>query len=299
MNTKKLILSAIALALVGGAFWYAFDSPHGPQATSKITTSNEAAPTQASSGQRSPDLSSSVPGTVGTRAPLEGVRTYGELAARLANNRFDEAQRLQYLITAAQVCEGYQQSQAMSSSQARDVSKSMDYYNGYARRFCSNFSGDSDQLEKQLAAYADSDVVVARELPEIAAVGLSRETSLVGETIVLTSKNPDAVYNAAAALASQKRWQLGQNVASTPQERAALPQAQWMAAQMIVCDLSGGCGVDGMRTMIECGSYSNCTPNITAREVMRQTSTPVQYDLANRIYEQLITDREQASRFRS
>jgi hypothetical protein len=299
MNSKVLISSAMLVALAGGLCWYVFISQQESKSTAEITTSYQASPSQASSGQRSLEMSSEITGPVGARKPLDGMRTYGDVSSSLASSRIDEPQRLQYLITAAQVCESYQQNQSMSSSLARKGSESMDYYNSYFRNFCSNFSGSSIEFEKQLVAHVDSDVVIARELPELAASGLTPETSLVAETIVLTSSNPDAVYNAAAALASQNHWQLGRNIVSTPQERAALPKAQWMAAQILVCDLSGGCAEDGLRTVIECGSYSNCTPGITVKEVMRQTSTPVQYELARRIYEQLIIDREQASRLRS
>ncbi|HYG08129.1 MAG TPA: hypothetical protein VD865_17195 [Stenotrophomonas sp.] len=292
---KTSSLAAGIAILVAAAGWHFYSSTKsegfasGGPAAADGTRSE-----QATAGSQPKELTSTVPGSIGTRAPLSGVTTYGELTQRLAGNRIDEGQRLQYLLTAAQVCEGFEREAANKS-----ISESTTHYNNYVRRFCSNFSGNSQELEAELLAHSGSDVVQARELSVMASDGLSRSAELTGETIVLTSDNPDAVYNAAAALASRHGWELGQNVATSPQQKAALPAAQWIAAQMLACDLSGGCEANGLTTAIECASYSLCEPGVTVRSLLQRTSTPTEFELATRVYEQLMRDRNLATKLRS
>ncbi|HAL23656.1 MAG TPA: hypothetical protein DCP40_13155 [Stenotrophomonas sp.] len=162
----------------------------------------------------------------------------------------------------------------------------------FTKRFCSDFSGNSNSYALELLNYPDSDVVIAREL---ASTGpLERDVAVAAQDIVLRSENSDAIYNAAAALASGT-WAFGLEVAKTPQERAILHEAQWIASQRIACDLSGGCAAGGLTTMIECASYGICEPGMTVSDVFAKTQSEAKLDFADRLYARLVEARSQAS----
>lgn len=298
MNNKAITASAIIAGIVAAtALHLASDYGHKEAAVTTAAALPSASPEGAAIGQRANAITVSKPGQPSSRAILDGASTFAELDRRASAASVDPSQRAQYLLTAARVCEGLRAGNGMNASSKHGSDQSIEVYRKYAEGFCKSYSGDLNQFERELLSHQDSDVVLARELAAEVGRGLSQGALLKGQEIVLTSDNPSAIYDAASALASQgprSRWGLGESMATTPRELEALPQAQWIASQLLACDLSGGCGEGGMTTMIECASYSICGQATTVRDVLRLTSTPVQYELGLRVYEQLYRDRQAA-----
>jgi hypothetical protein len=233
------------------------------------------------------------------RATLDGVSSFEGLRKGIASSqKLDRAQGLQYLVTASQVCEGAVRAQAQPPAKTANTD-SMKVYNTTIQKFCSDFSGSSVAYVDELLSLGASDIAVAQDIVDQVGGGqkLSVASRASVEELVLKSNNPSAIYDAASVLASSDvsgHWQLGQDLAKTAREKEALPAAQWIASQMLVCDLSGGCGSGGLTTMIECGSYSMCEAGITVNDVLRKNSTPVQFELAQRVYQRLQSDRQVA-----
>lgn len=221
-------------------------------------------------------------------AALDEAATFSALESRLARGDIDPAQALHYLNVAAEVCEGVRNRPHTKAGPANTVS--LRTYYASAARFCTDPSPDPDIYLERLLRLDQSDVVVAQQLASDAYATLPESQRELAENIVLGSLNPSAILAAASVLAEPAvsgGWEMGADLSTGPGESQALPKAQWLAAQMIACDLSGGCGADGLTTLIECGSFSVCEPGITTREVWRRTSTPVEFGLAERIYSKL------------
>ncbi|HEL3257920.1 TPA: hypothetical protein UMF52_003259 [Stenotrophomonas maltophilia] len=283
---KKIIGAAslvVVASIIGGVVY------RSGQADTRLAGDDAPAREATHSGTQ-PDVMAlestrSLPGKVRERGPLDGVERFGQLLDRLKSSSIAPAQRAQYLLTAAQVCEG-----AREGRLGKRTDEASRTYAQYTKTFCSDFSGSSNEFALELLKYPDSDVVIARELAS--SVPLERDTTIAAQDIVLKSQNPDAVYNAAAALASGT-WAFGVEVAQNPQERSMLREAQWLASQRLACDLSGGCGAGGMTSMIECASYGICTPGMTVSEVFARTQPEARLDLADRLYARLLEVRSE------
>jgi len=289
-----IVYSAVtALALATGAYFVINSAGTDKRS---VTTSQAA---QARGSAPSFEATGAVPGSPGIRATLDGVSSFEALRKSIANaHGLDRAQGLQYLVTASQVCEGAARARAQPSAKAAN-SDSMKVYNSTVEKFCSDFSGSSVAYQDELLSLGASDIAVAQDIVDQVGAGhaLTVASRASAEEMVLKSSNPSAIYDAASVLASSDvsgHWQLGQDLARTAREKEALPAAQWIASQMLACDLSGGCGSGGLTTMIECGSYSMCEPGITVNDVLRKNSTPVQFELAQRVYQRLQSDRQVA-----
>lgn len=287
MNKKMIgVISLVAVASIAGGVLYSGNQASRPSDKNDHLIPVVAAPAAQSSG-RAPTISRSIPGRVMERGPLEGVERFGQLLERLKSSTVSPAQKAQYLLTAAQVCEGAKDGRQVIRSEEANKT-----YIQYTDRFCSDFSGSSNDFALELLKYPESDVVMAREFASGAP--LERGVAIAAQDIVLTSENPDAIYNAAAALASGT-WAFGLEVAQTPQERSMLHEAQWIASQRLACDLSGGCAAGGLTTMVECASYGICEPGITVSDVFARTQSEAKLDLADRLYARLVEARSEAA----
>ncbi len=242
-----------------------------------------------------------IPGAPGLRLTLEGLSSFEVLREKVINARSEnKAQGLAYLVSAARVCEGAARTPGGKGYGMQAGSKSHNVYSSYVQSFCKDFSGSSEDYQNQLLAMGENDVNIAQDLAWQAASdkGLNRAERAAAEQLFLTSNSPTAIYEVASILAGSNdgdRWQFGEDLAETAGEKMALSKSQWIASQMVVCDLSGGCGAGGLTTVIECGSYNMCENGITVNDVLRRTSTPIEYELAQKLYQRLQRDRKAAA----
>lgn len=300
MKASYLATAAALFSLAAGTFIFI---RHEQQlATTEALAEAESRPA-AEVNNIKPQVDRTIPGAPGMRLTLEGSSSFESLRQRVINaSPADKAQGLAYLVSAARVCEDGARRASEKSYGLQAGSQSHQVYSRYVQSFCKDFSGSSESYQNELLAMGENDVNLAQDLAWEAASdkGLNRAERASAEQLFLTSKSPSAIYNAASILAGSSdndggQWQFGQDLAETASEKIALSKAQWIASQMLVCDLSGGCGAGGLTSAIECGSYSMCEDGITVNDVLKKTSTPIEYDLAKKLYQRLYKDREMAA----
>ncbi len=108
--------------------------------------------------------------------------------------------------------------------------------------------------------------------------------SEIALTLVDTSMSAAAINTAALFLSSSNEgWDLGRDVTQGTYFSSELPQIQIMAAAMVACDLSGGCGPDGMYSWAACWNRDMCRPGISMDDVWRRTNSPDVMDAATEI----------------
>lgn len=302
ISKKALVLTgAVAVAIASGFFMFNRNSqaPHeapsvvgkgtdGRSGDGDLSTLREGASASASMGTERRDL----------ERVFDNVKTFGGLQTAISRGELDAGQGADYLRLAAMYCEN--SSRPLSRiQQQRTVTPSEQMRRDFARSFCKDFTGqpgEKDQLQSsvyfaQVVQNPGSDVAIAYEMKT--EEPLSKGSQAVADKIVRTSKNPSAIVVAAQAMASAPpgSWDLGKDIAIKTGRVNDLPQAQLLAAEMLACDYSGGCGPNGYQAMMYCGPSQLCQPGVTMDQIWRNGNSPAVYQLAQDVYAELVQSR--------
>ncbi len=284
--TKTSIGSVVLAAIVGFAY---IGLKNNRQDASPMAEDAESNAVQASSSNKQSQPSSGLAAALTSKRPFDGVASYAELQAKLARESVDPAQKADHLRVAAMFCES--RSHAFRGKNRPALTASDNVYIQYGAAFCKNFNGRSDDQAALILSHPESDVAMAQLLVVDDKPG--KEARLVADNILRSSKNPSAVVAAAGILSSapEGEWKLGYDLARTPVEMNHVPEAQFLAARMVACDLSGGCGPGGFYSMTECVNFQACTPNVALTDVWRDNTAKPVYRLANEIRQELMKHR--------
>lgn len=224
--------------------------------------------------------------------PLDGAATFAALAARLTSTSVSAGQRLEYLRQAAILCENVREAsagpRAATQSESQLPSASANFARDYYRSFCSDFTGSSDGFSSMgLGEESAGDVGDALQLWE---VGPSGEAISLAEDLLLSTEDPSAMLAASAYVGSRglDEWEIEKPTAA---ERSMLPgakaEARALAARLLACESSGGCGPNGHLSVIECENVGLCRPGISAEQVWRERHSPAVYAYAEKLRDRL------------
>jgi hypothetical protein len=161
----------------------------------------------------------------------------------------------------------------------------------FVRAFC-DAPGERWSFEEALNSDPGSDVAMASRLLALPSEKRA-DSSQQALDILNMSSNPDAIVEAARFLAGGENvhWDLGAREVPLGL-RDELPGMQILAARMVACDLSGGCGPNGVYVWMECMRYSLCRPGLSMDELWRETYSPIEYRLAMGLANQLRGNRQ-------
>lgn len=217
---------------------------------------------------------------------MDSATTFGKLNVLTAEMIRDEGARAEYMYHAASLCEGASFSKQRPMKLSSAAERSLSVYESFTKRFCKDFSGSSDEYLQQLyKASADSEVKQAEALQEIARDEEGKKLAIDrAKGIIEESDEALAVQAAARYLAANSVSLFGTKYVESGADYPQLKAAQFLAAQMLACDLGGGCGSEGYYTMVGCASTNTCRPGITLEQVWQKEHSSILYDLARRIY---------------
>lgn len=244
-----------------------------------------------------PHSSNSIPSKTEPHAApfLAGVNNFKDLNAKVAQAGPSSADALKIKSVGLLLCQ--QSDNEMDEALARRKSKgnaspsaetSLVAFKAYRQRFCVGLDGESvgRTLSELSAADPSGDYIVSTTLADDAD---KERASAMARTMIETSSSPDAINNAALYLAGagEESWDFGKEAVQGTYLSSQLPQIQTMAANMVACDLSGGCGPDGMYSWAACSNYENCHPGVSMDEIWRQTNSPDAMDAAAKVADML------------
>jgi len=291
MKTQNKVVIALAAAIAAiGAYVGIIQDPDRGAQSSVVTSDLGFEPKGVDDGERSTgSLIAPVFSNIETKA-FDGVATYADLQSRLAGIELDPAQKAEHLRIAAIFCEGRNIFERRS---AYKTTKSDLVYRNYSQNFCKNFSGRSDDQLAAILTNPDSDVAMAQTLVADDDAIRSYQSRAVAESILRNSAEPSAVIAAAGILsmAPEGSWTLGSNLAKSAVEIQSLPEARWLAAQMVACDLSGGCGPGEFYSMTQCANFQACGPSASLTDIWRENTAKPVYRLATEIRQELLKGR--------
>lgn len=302
MKKVRVYVVALGLVALGVAAWI-WGKPEMPAATLSPVASvvpGDSAPA-ARVGDQGPDDRVQEPAPTETKVvgrPLDEARTFASLAANLASSSVSAGQRLEYLRQAAILCENVEQAsahrEAMSQSDSQPMSESAMYARDYYKSFCSDFSGSSDEFSSMgLDEGGAGDMGEALQLWEVGPTG---EALPLAEDLVLSTEDPSALLAATAYVGPRglEEWEVQQpTVAERGMSPVARTEARALAARLLACEYSGGCGPNGHLSVIECENVGLCRPGISAADVWRERHSPAVYSYAERLRDRLRELREQ------
>lgn len=212
---------------------------------------------------------------------LSGVSNFKELADKVLQAGASDAQALKTESVALTLCEqsdaemdqrlAHRRSKNMAPADAED---SLNALKAYKHRFCVGLGNESlgRALSEIAAMDPNGDYAISTTLTDIEPKEHAEE---IATTLIETSASPDAINNAALFLATKEGgWDLGRDIVQGKYFSSELAQIQIAAAAMVACDLSGGCGADGMYSWAACSNYDMCRPGVTMEDIWRRTNSP-------------------------
>jgi hypothetical protein len=222
---------------------------------------------------------------VPTGKPLDEAEQYSDLGKI---DGVAVADRVEALLMAALICEvdtgrrplsRLEQSQGPSGSRQR----SRQFLRNFHDRFCGGYvTGEANALLATLPSgheLLDVQALASLDEAEAATVG-EREASRLLENTRSTH-----VFRQAGQYLLATGNSLPQARRLRPPETLrdqALINAQVLAIDMAGCRIRGGCGVDGLYTMVHCGPDS-CAPGRSLEQVWRERFLPVDFEYAHRL----------------
>jgi len=295
MRTR--ILAAIVGALITAAALYAYLRAQQPAHVAVDLRRVSEAPNPRVAEQATGHValpSTPAPKASHDAAPVarifEGVRNFEQLIQKVdaAGNNADA---LKAKMDAAGFCEmkdveldeGFarRKKQRGASSEAE---ASFEAYKAYRRRFCVGWNGES------LGATASEmiDLDPSNDLntsQQIAQDDDKERATAMALDLFRNSRSDTAIRNAAIYLsnAGPDAWPDGKEVVQGTYLANQLPRIQMLAANMIACEVGGGCGGDGFYAWSECQSYDLCHAGVSMDEIWRKASPPDVYDAARRM----------------
>ena len=279
--------SAVLIAAVGFVYLVMTKdskTPHARDVEFGVADSKEAA-LAVKQVNSSPQYVSRLAG----KRPLEGAASYADLQAKLSRESLDPAQKADYLRMAAMFCES--RAHQFGGKNHSPPTASDKVYIEYGTAFCKSFNGRSDDQAALILSHPESDVAIAQLI--VVDEELSKDSRSVADRMLRSSSNPSAVLAAAGILSSapEGEWKLGYDLAKSAVEMAHVPEARFLAARMVACDLSGGCGPGGFYSMTQCVNYQACSQNVALTDVWRDNTSKPVYRLANEMRQQLMKQR--------
>jgi hypothetical protein len=299
MPNKTLLVAAVAIS---AAVYFGFLKSAEPDKTIDTLASksgNAARVDQVvlAAGERG-DLPE---GKAHGRLNFDFVKNQSDLEREVLKSDVSPGQGLEYLKTAALYCEA--RKLATLNLRPKDAAPSAARVESdrYQKEFVARFCNDGGQTAEQIAARVKS-VDAADDMNQILelgnlegddnkSIGIPRAASLAAE-----SSDPDVIVRAALYLAD-----FGKDIpqaASVPapnamQDAQRLP-AQILAANMAACSLRGGCGENGLYTVLECSALSACRPGVTALDVWQRSYSPAQMAYARSLATEIVRTRKKS-----
>lgn len=267
-------------------------SDFGASAHSSLRTSDEV---------RVPQSTATGLGRRDAQTPfLAGVRTLKELDAKVYSAGANVADALKVKSAALLLCQRSDAElddelahRAIGDSARAQARKSLDAFQNYRRRFCVGSENDAfgKTVSELGATDPNGDYAISTKLFQVDSNAKAVE---IATTLVETSTSPDAIKNSAIFLANAKNggWDLGKDFVQGTFFASQLSQIQEMAATLVACDFSGGCGPDGMYSWVACSSYDLCRPGISLEDVWIRTNSPDVIEAVLRTAELLRRKRE-------
>ncbi|HJU40563.1 MAG TPA: hypothetical protein VJ724_13385 [Tahibacter sp.] len=113
--------------------------------------------------------------------------------------------------------------------------------------------------------------------------------------IVAVAADPYSLDEAMRYLTtSDGGWDLGADLPDSLRLGISLVDAQALAVKMYECELFGGCGPRDLLTLTHCAGVEVCRPDDGFLDLLRSTSKPVDYRLAERLLVELRVRRRRA-----
>lgn len=236
--------------------------------------------------------------------PFNESVTYAQLQQQVAQLD-DPVARGLYLQLAGEECAGRALiGEAMAAVRARKRRamtpaqlQSDDVVDAYFQKFCADFADyDLSGYAELLKESPGSDVAAALGAYDLFydednTDASDKETVLSeAQRIIFTTMDPLAL-EPAARLLIQNHWDFGRQQLGINTDGGMLAQAQWVAVQMLRCELGGGCGAQQWYTMQACRQYQVCSAGITLVQVWQLTLSPLAYQYAWILHEQLLRAR--------
>lgn len=291
-HTTCLLATAVAAVLALPFYKKANDAS---ATAGKTTGSSISTASKQSAESRS---SNSIPskGEHGAVRPfLAGVNDFKDLNAKVAEAGPANADALKVKAVGLLLCQ--QSDSELEEALARRMNKgnaspnsgtSLAAFKAYRRRFCVGLDGESvgRTISDLSAADPSGDYIVSTTLTEDTDQERARA---MARTIMETSSSSEAIKNAALYLtvAQDGGWDFGKEAIQGTYLSSQLPQIQVMAANMVACDLSGGCGPDGMYSWAACLNDGICHPGVSMEEIWKRTNSPDVIDAATKIADML------------
>lgn len=312
---RKIALVGVPLVMAGGLIYGIFlrsDPPASPDPairTAAVNDTSTATDQLAVVGtQIEAPGNPSVPASrMDSSKPLDQFHDYASAKEVLMAAEDNDAQAIHYRSLLTRVC--YRTPEFLEGAMANTIGSagwpdtpqvrlSFQSRIDFVRQFCNSPRENTDQYRKR--AYEldpSSDVATLNQLREATMEEPPdqwRKHAPEYLDILLRTQSPDAILEAARFLSSMEGipWEFGRDkIPSALADR--VPAIQHLAANMVACDMGGGCGPNGIYVWTACPDYALCRPGLSMDELWRTIYSPLEYGLALRMAKDLRLQRQQ------